>query len=55
MIEEPPSDVLTLFTTFYDLSVSRNLSKMAEMRKFGASVMEGLIYNKTQNLNLAKK
>ena len=35
MIEKP--DALTLFSTFYDLSVSCDLFSKAEMRQFGAS------------------
>ena len=37
MIEKPWLDRLTLSTTFYDFSVSHNLSAEAEMRKFDAS------------------
>ena len=44
MIEKPTPDVLTLSTTFYDVSVSRNLFAKAEMRLFGASGTDGLIY-----------
>ena len=42
MIEKPRPDFLTLSTTFYDLSVSRNLFSKAEMRQFGTSGTEGL-------------
>ena len=42
MIEKRWPDVLTLSKTFYDLSVSRNLPSMAEMRRFGASGGDGL-------------
>ena len=42
MIEKPTPDVLTLPTTFYDLSVSRNLFAKAEMPQFGTSGTEGL-------------
>ena len=37
MIEKRRPDVLTLSTTFYDFSVSRNLFLMVETRQFGAS------------------
>ena len=37
MIEKPTPDVLTLITTSYDVSVSRNPFSKAEMRQFGAS------------------
>ena len=37
MIVKPWPDVLTLSTTFYDLSVSRNLFSKTEMRQSGAS------------------
>ena len=37
MIEKWTPDLLTQPTTFYDLSVSRNLVFKAEMRLFGAS------------------
>ena len=37
MIEKPTHEVLTLSTTSYDVSVSRNLFSMAEMPQFGAS------------------
>ena len=37
MIEKPRHDLLTLTTTFYDASVSRNFFSKAEMRQFGAS------------------
>ena len=42
MIGKPRPDLLTLSTTFYDLSVSRNLFSKAEIRQFGESVTEGL-------------
>ena len=43
MIEKPRPDLLTLSTTFYNLSVSRNLFSKAEMRLgLGASGTEGL-------------
>ena len=34
MIGKPRPDLLTLFTTFYDLAVSRNPLLKAEMRQF---------------------
>ena len=37
MIEKPRLDLLTLSTTFYDLSVSCNRFSKTEMRQFGAS------------------
>ena len=43
MIEKRRPDVLTLFKTFYDLSVSRNIFSKAEMRLFGVSGSEELI------------
>ena len=43
MIEKPRPDLLTLSTTFYDLSVSRNLFSKAKIRQFGESGIEGLI------------
>ena len=42
MIEKLLPDVLTLSTTLYDLSVSRNLSYKAKIRQFGVSGTEGL-------------
>ena len=42
MLEKLWRDLLTLSTTFYDLSVSRNLFSKADMRQFGASVTDGL-------------
>ena len=45
MIEKPRPDLLTLSTTFYDGSVSRNLFLKSEMRQFGASGTEGLMHN----------
>ena len=42
MIEKPTPDVLTLSTTFYDASVSRNLFAKAELRQFCASGTDGL-------------
>ena len=33
---------MTLFTIFYDLSVSRNFFSMAEMRQFGGARTDGL-------------
>ena len=48
IIEKWMPDLLTLSTTFYDASVSRNLFSKAEMRQFGASGTEGLkIFNHT--------
>ena len=44
MIEKPQPDLLTLSTTFYDLSFSRNLFSKSEMRQFGASGTEGLSF-----------
>ena len=44
MIEKPRPDILTLSTTFYDLSVTRNLFSKCEMRQFGASGTEELRY-----------
>ena len=41
-IEKPRLDVLTLSKTFYDLSVSRNLSSKPEMRQFNPSGTERL-------------
>ena len=43
MIEKPRPDLLTLSTTFYDVSVLCNLFSKAEMRQFGASGTDGLI------------
>ena len=43
MIEKPRPELLTQFTTFFYLSVSRKLFSKAEMRQFGASGTEGLI------------
>ena len=43
MKEKPRLDVLTLYTSFYDLSVSRNLFSKAEIRQFEASGTEKLI------------
>ena len=37
IIGKPRYDLLTLSTTFYDFSVSRNLSSKPEMRQIGAS------------------
>ena len=48
MIEKPQPDLLTLSTTFYELSVSRNLFSKAEIRQFGESGTEGLINEKSQ-------
>ena len=45
MIEKPRSDVLTLSTTYYDLSISHNLLSMAEIRHFGASGTGGWFIN----------
>ena len=42
MIEKPWPDVLTLFTNFYDFSVSRDLSSKTEKHPFGAVRNEGL-------------
>ena len=42
MIEKPLPDLLTLSTTFYDLSVSRNLFSKAVMRRIGSSGTEWL-------------
>ena len=42
IIEKLRPDLLTLFTTFYDLSVSRDLFSKAEIRQFGESGTEGL-------------
>ena len=42
MIEKWTPKFLTLFTTFYDLSVLRNLFSNAEIRQFGGSRTEGL-------------
>ena len=47
MIEKLQPDLLTLSTTFYDGSVSRNLFLKSEMRQFGASGTEGLSRLKT--------
>ena len=47
MIEKPRPELLTLTTTFYDATVSRNLFSKAEMRQFGASGTEGLNTNFT--------
>ena len=44
MIQKPRPDLLTLSTTFYDLSVSCNLFSKAEMRQFGALGTQGLTY-----------
>ena len=41
--KKPWPDVLTLSTTFYDVSVSWNLFSKAEMRRFGASGTKGFI------------
>ena len=41
-IEKPRPDVLTLSTTFCDLTVSRKVSAKAEMRQFDASATDGL-------------
>ena len=54
------SDLLTLSTPFYGLSVSYNLFPKAEMRQFSASGTEGLtrpvvelvFKNREQNLEL---
>ena len=43
IIAKPPPDVVTLSTTFYDLSVSHNLFSKAEMGQFGAARTDGLI------------
>ena len=43
MIETPRPGVLTLFTTFYDLSVSRNIFSKVEKRIFGATGIKGLM------------
>ena len=37
IIEKPRPDVLTPFTTFYDVSVSSNCFSRAKLRQFGAS------------------
>ena len=37
MIEKQGLDVLTLSTTLYDLSVSRNLFQKTDMREFGSN------------------
>ena len=50
MVEKPRSDRVTLYNTFYDLSVSRNLFSKAKMRQFGESGTEGL----TGSSNLEK-
>ena len=42
MIEKRWPDVLTIFTTFYDLSVSRNLFSKAEVRQVRAAGTEEL-------------
>ena len=46
---KPRPDLLTVSTTFYDLSVSRNRFSKAEMRQFGASGTEGLSGNEGVN------
>ena len=46
MIQKPRPDLLTLSTTFYDLSVSCNIFSKAEMRQFGASGTQGLTYTR---------
>ena len=45
MIEKPRPDLLTLSTTFYDFSVSRNLFSKAKISQFGASGTERLRFN----------
>ena len=40
-------EILTLSSTFYDLSDSRNLFSKAEMRQFGATGTEGLKKHRT--------
>ena len=52
MIEQWTPDLLTLSTTFYDLSVSCDLFSNAEMRQFGASGTEVLKGAKKPNLVL---
>ena len=42
MTEKWRPELLTLFTAFYDLSVSRYLFSNAEKRQFGAAGIEGL-------------
>ena len=39
--EKSTPEILTLYTTFYDLSVPRNLFSKTEMRQFGALGTEG--------------
>ena len=41
-VQKPRPDLLTLSTTFYDLSVSQNLYSKAEIRQFRESGTEGL-------------
>ena len=45
IIEKPRPDHLTLSTTFYDLSGSRNLYAKTEMRQVGESGTDGLNIN----------
>ena len=42
MIEKLRLDVLTLFTTFLNLAISRNFFSKAETRQFGVVGTEGL-------------
>ena len=42
MIEKTTPDLLTLLTTFYEVSVSFNRFSKTEMRQFGASGTDGL-------------
>ena len=42
MIEKPWVDLLTLHTTFYDVSVSYNRFSNTEMRQFDTSGTDGL-------------
>ena len=42
MIEKWTPDLLTLPTTFYEVSVSSNCFPKTEMRQFGASGTDGL-------------
>ena len=53
MIETSRPDLLTLSTTFYDLSLSHNLFSKAEVRQFGASGTEGL-KSVSNNWNVGK-
>ena len=54
MIGLPRPDHFTLFETFYDLSVSRNLSKV-EMRQFGLAETNAYEIVENRQVNIDKK